>query len=250
MNRRRKTAFLASVLLALLAHGGCGGGNSANTTNGDSENRQVRNCGGNWESLPLEDLPERDPEALWPRDGMRMAWAEFWISWRTKEHSRCRLLLTRDLKTWQVGGESTAFEHYQQANLAEWNSQVTFCVEFEEEGKRWRSRPRTVVFGKGARFSGRELHVEIAPEGTTQHSLRLEGRNPVRVGAGGWKHAGFPEDVWVGYAPQPGDDEGGEVLLIVQGEQIPAEGCAGYLEVFDPVGRTYDRVRIVLSHKP
>jgi hypothetical protein len=194
-------------------------------------------------TVPLEPLPELDPLGLWPRDAQGIAAAQFWVMWETTEFSRCRLLVTRNQRDWHDLGSTAGKAHYLPVNFGDFDSQLSFAVEFEARGKRYRSRPRSVKFARGTAFARREMHLKPGNEPMATHQLELIG------GGGGLSQENFrsyffPEDLQPFVIP---GSSGAVMFGVGSPGAIPAAGCAGFIEVFDPASVTSDRMLIQLS---
>jgi hypothetical protein len=202
-----------------------------------------------YQAVPFEKLPELDPLGLWPRNGQRMSSVEFWVMWQTAGFSKCRLLGTSDQRDWFDLGSTGGEDHCLQASLAYFGSAVTFAVEFDAGGTRYRSAPRTVYFGQGAHFA-RRSH-EFTPGDAPGQTFPLEvfGRNPRRLSLDAFLAVWFPQELvtFVAHGREREGDDGGEVLFGVQDPAVlEGRGCQGFLEVYDVVTDTYDRTRILI----
>jgi len=199
------------------------------------------------EQVDLDPRPQWDPPELWPQDGQRMSSPEFWVLWKTDDFCDCRLLSTRDEHLWYEVGHTAGDTHYLKIDLSIYDSRVTFAVDFLREGKKYRSKPRTVTYGRGAHFSEREYRFQVAPKPEQFFSMFLRGRDPVKVPGNLYRHGWFLGDMVVGYQPMAGDDKGGEVKFYVQdGKSVPAGGCVGWVEIYDEIGDSRDRTLVHL----
>lgn len=201
-----------------------------------------------YEEVALDQRPQRDPAYLWPQTGQRMSSARFWVLWKTDDFCDCRLLATKDQHLWYEVGHTGGDTHYLLLDLAMFDSSLTFAVDFTHEGQKYRSKPRHVTFGRGIHFAERQYNFKVAPQRDQQYSLFLRGRDPIKVPGTGFRHGWFTGDMVVYYSPQPGDEKGGEMIFGVQeGARVPADGCAGFVEVYDEIGDSRDRVLIHLK---
>ncbi|MBX3473749.1 MAG: hypothetical protein KF754_05155 [Planctomycetes bacterium] len=249
-------ASLATIALAMLIlfawsqwRGAPARGNQA--ANHAPPPANLPDAGLKYEQVVLEDLPQRDPSNLWPQHGHRMSSPEFWVLWKTDDFCDCRLIATKNDRLWYEVGHTGGDTHYLAIDLAQFDSSVTFAVDFTHEGKRYRSRPRSVSFGRGAQFSRRQYNFLVAPLPNQTFGLFMDGRDPIKVPGRGFKHGWFGGDLVVYYSPQPGDEKGGEIIFGVQdGTQIPADGTVGWLEMYDELANTRDRTVIHLKRKP
>lgn len=200
-----------------------------------------------YEAVPLEKLPELDPLGLWPRDGQRMSSVEFWVMWRTTGFSKCRLLATTDRRDWFDLGSTGGEDHYLQASLAYFGSAVSFAVEFDAGGTRYRSAPRTVYFGQGAHFTRRSFEFSLGDGKNQTFPIEVFGRNPRRLPLDSFIGVWFPDDLvtFVGHGREREGDDGGEIAFGVQDPAVlNGQGCMGFLEMYDVVTDTYDRAQI------
>lgn len=203
-----------------------------------------------YEETTLESRPLYDPPYVWPDDGMRMSSGEFWVMWQTREFSKCRLLGTKNQRLWYDLGTTGGTSHYLKVDLGFFESRVTFAIDFTQDGESYRSRPRTVSFGKGANFAQRQYAFTAEYVPVRKMLMAIEGRNPVEIPNSGYRHGWFPDNLSVGYAPQPGSASGGEVLFAVANpDSIPDKSCVGWVQVFDELAVTYDRTIIKLSKR-
>jgi hypothetical protein len=196
-----------------------------------------------YESTPFEDLPPMDPLGLWPRHGYRMAAAEFWVMWETNGQSSCRLLATKDHRDWYNLGRTSGEKHFLQADLGFFDSEATFAVEFEANGTRYRSKPRTVIFGRGATFGQRRYKFTLGKESRQTWDLELIGRDATELGQDAFLTLMFPNDLTTVASPKSGD----AVTFGVYNADILKTGCVGFLEVYDARTLTYDRVLVELT---
>ncbi|MBE7491254.1 MAG: hypothetical protein HS108_05795 [Planctomycetes bacterium] len=199
------------------------------------------------EQVVLDPRPWRDPPELWPGDGQRLSSPEFWVMWETQDFSQCRLLATRDEKLWFDAGRSGGRLHYLTLDLARFDSRVTFAVDFEHEGVKYRSRPRTVSFGRGAHFDRRSHSLAVGGQTRQSLDLFLRGRDPARMPRDSFRHGWFAGvfDPW--YQPQSGTAQGGTVTLIIPDPaRVPQGDTVGWLQVYDEIADSRDRVLIFL----
>jgi len=200
-----------------------------------------------YEAVPLEKLPELDPLGLWPRDGQRISSVEFWVMWQTSGFSQCRLLATSDQRDWFDLGSTGGEDHFLQASLAYFGSSMTFAVEFDAGGTRYRSAPRTVHFGQGAHFTRRSYEFTLGDGLNQTFPIEVFGRNPRRLSLDAFKSVWFPDGLvtYVGHGREREGNDGGEVAFGVQDPALlEGRGCQGFLEMYDVVTDTYDRTRI------
>jgi hypothetical protein len=197
-----------------------------------------------YEATPFEKLPPMDPPGLWPYDGYRMAAAEFWVMWETNSQSPCRLLATKDRRDWYNLGRTSGQKHFLQADLGFFDSRATFAVEFEANGTRYRSKPRTVAFGKGASFGQRRYKFTLGKDPHQTWDLELTGRDATELSQEAFLTTMFPQDLVTFVMPPQAADT---VTFGVNNADVLKTGCAGFLEVYDARTRTYDRVLIELT---
>ncbi|MEZ5993275.1 MAG: hypothetical protein R3E76_13110 [Planctomycetota bacterium] len=253
--------LIASLIVIALAWGGLalwkfssapskgGGGNVvANTDNGAGDapgNTDSSDL--EYETVPLEDLPELDPLGLWPNDGMRISSIECWVMWQTTGFSRCRLLGTSDKVNWVDLGSTGGERHFLKLDLSYFGSKAFFAVEFDAGGKRYRSKPRAVKFGQGAYFRQREYRLTLSGEMNQVWSVGLLG-DVGHLSMESFRTTYFPEDLVTFVAPPKVDDNGGEVPFGVQ-DSAPLGGndTSGFIQIYDASGDTYDRVLIELN---
>lgn len=202
--------------------------------------------GQQYEIVNLDPRPTSDPVYLWPDDGKRMSSPEFWVMWKTQSFSDCRLIATKDGKLWHELGNTGGKSHYLGVDFGFFGSKVTFCVDFTQDGKKYRSKPRTVTLGTGAWFDRRQYTFVHDGNDQTFFTAHLFGRDPARISTRGFLHGWFTDDLVVYYSPQPGDSNGGDIKLGVSnpGAIAQGDGGLGFLEVYDDVGNTYDRTMI------
>lgn len=236
------------ALAGALLFAACGGGGAANSNTPRTNTVTPKPaCGPKFVRVELENLDSRDPPYLWPPNNARLAGEPFWGIWKTHDHSPSQMLLSADGKLWHAFGDSTASVHDRQVELARFNSRVMFCVEFEENGKRYRSRVRSAEFGKGAHFKDREVRMVVEPKPDQRHEIELVGANPLAIDGGDYQFAQVPEGMYIGCAPRLGEDNGGKVVLVVDGRTVPQGGAACYLQVADRRTDTLDRIKIVIE---
>ncbi|MCA8916624.1 MAG: hypothetical protein KDB90_14555 [Planctomycetes bacterium] len=200
-----------------------------------------------YEQVPLEKLPELDPIGLWPRDGLRVSGVTFWTMWQTSEHAKCRLLATSDGRVWHDIGSTAGETHFLETDLAYFNGKVRIAVEFDERGTRYRSAPRTVNFGQGAHFAQREYQFTLGA-GKAEWAFEIVGRSVRDLGREPCLAIGFPGDSeLVPYTSLNPDSPDDSILFGVQHPEVVKEGVAGFLQVYDVVTNTYDRVLVRLK---
>ena len=198
-----------------------------------------------WVSTMLEDLPPLDPLGLWPRDGQRIASAEFNVMWETTDHADCRLLVSTDRRDWYSMGHTGGKLHFLPVNFGDFDSELSFAVEFDFQGKRYRSAARTIRYGHGARFGQREYRF-IVRNNEERFSLGVEGRDPADLPQSAFLTGWFPPDLGTGFLPGAG--EGGDTkVLMVSNADVFENHALGWLEMYDAAADTYDRVLIHLG---
>jgi len=198
-----------------------------------------------YDIAPLEDLPALDPLGLWPRDGYRLSAPEFWVMWETSKHCDCRLLASKGDGDWYVLGRTAGTSHFLRANLAYFDSKLSFAVEFEAGGKRYRSKPRGVSFGYGASFGQRRYKFRVT-EDNQMWPLEIAGREASELGQEAFLSSGGLAQLTTFVLPNPAEPD--TVRFGVQRvAELTGEGCTGFLEVFDARSNTYDRVLIELT---
>lgn len=242
------TCALALGLIALWGLVSPGKAPVGNNAPGNAPPANGPACSGlAYEIVELEELPAGEPAYLWPRNGQRVASPEVWVIWETFGQARCRLLVRGDKKLWHDAGSSVGTRHALTVNLADFGSTATFCLDFEQDGKRLRSAPRTVTFARGARFELRKAAFSTAP-GQQSWPLNIVGADPVRLTGDSFVNALFPESVTVFAVPRPGSEAGGIVDVgITDGLGVPAGGCTGYLEMHDTAADTVDRMQVTFT---
>jgi hypothetical protein len=133
-------------------------------------------------------------------------------------------------------------------DLSFFDGRVTFAIDFTHEGRKVRSRPRTVSFGVGASFAMREHPYKVGGAENQEFELALENRDPGRISPEDFRVGWFPPSLVVYHIPKPGSDAGGSVILGVQNPAaLPPGGCVGWFQVFDSIAGTYDRSLVRLS---
>lgn len=253
--------LIASLVVIALAMGALAAWKHLGGTTGPApanDNRPAANLppsngestGLKYEAVPFEKLPELDPLGLWPRDGQRISSVEFWVMWQTTSFSKCRLLATSDRHDWFDLGRTGGEDHFLQASLAYFGSSVTFAVEFDANGTRYRSAPRTVYFGQGAHFTRRSYEFTLGESPGQTFPIEVFGRNPRRLPLDAFLGVWFPDDLvtFVGHGREREDDNAGEIAFGVQEPGVlNGQGCMGFLEMYDVVTDTYDRAQITFS---
>ncbi|MCB9933699.1 MAG: hypothetical protein H6841_09780 [Planctomycetes bacterium] len=243
---------LAMGALAAWKHLGGAGGARRNADNLPTANLSPGSGAGSgleYETVPLEELPALDPLGLWPRDGQRISSVDFWVMWQTTGFSKCRLLASSDKRDWYDLGATGGEEHYLPLNIAYFGSQVSFAVEFQAGGIRYRSTPRTVYFGQGAHFASRRQEFTLVDVPNQTFPVTVFGRNPRRLSLDSFTFGFFPEDLvpFVAHGSPREDDDGGDILVGVQDPSAVKGASVGYLEMYDVVTDTYDRTLITLN---
>jgi hypothetical protein len=249
--------LIASLVVIAIAMGGLalwksGGQSKGNGNQPAPANMPSSNADPNgllYEQVPLEDLPELDPIALWPRDGLRVSAVTFWASWQTSEQSACRLIATSDGKLWHDIGSTAGTTHYLETDLAYFSGEVRIAVEFTERGERYRSRPRTVHFGQGAHFAQREYQYTLSGTAAQSWPIEVVGRDVRSLGgAEACTAIDFPKAnelvPTISLNAASPDDT---VLFGVQHPEVVKGGVSGFLQVYDPVTNTYDRALVRLK---
>jgi hypothetical protein len=197
-----------------------------------------------YEWTKLEQLPPMDPLGLWPRDGARLSAPEFWIMWNTNKHVECRLLATKDRRDWYNLGRTAGEKHFLTANLGYFDSSLAFSVEFEENGKRYRSKSREVSFGKGAAFGQRRYKFTLGKPEQQIWELEIIGGDASALGQEAFLTTMFPDDLVTFVVPTTSTDT---VKFGINNAGLVEPGCSGFLEVYDNRTGTYDRVLIELN---
>ncbi|MCB9893259.1 MAG: hypothetical protein H6839_02295 [Planctomycetes bacterium] len=247
--------LIASLIVIAIAMGGLALWKSGSAPSGEGNDDQPANLppgnatpnGQQYETVPLEKLPPLDPIDLWPRDGLRVSGVTFWTMWQTSGQSKCRLLASSDGHNWHDIGSTAGERHFLETDLAYFSGEVKIAVEFDERGKRYRSAPRTVRFGQGAHFAQREYQFTIGI-GKSEWAFEIVGRKVRDLGREPFLAVDFPEaNELVPYtSPDPSSPDD-SILFGVQHPEVIREGVAGFLQVYDPVTNTYDRVLVRLK---
>lgn len=250
--------LIASLAMIALALGGMavwkfaggkpskGKGNSANTP-GHNGGTRTGSDGVEWVSTELEDLQPLDPLGLWPRDGQRIASAEFNVMWETSEHADCRLLVSTNRQTWYAMGHTGGTRHFLPVNFGDFESTLSFAVEFDDRGKRYRSKARTVSFGNGARFERMEHRFTIRGDGQQQFEVAIDGRDPTGLPQSAYLWGWLDEDVSPGVVPGKSTQGGGTILVVLMTTDSIENSAHGWLELYDAAANTYDRTLIYLG---
>ncbi|MHC4839644.1 MAG: hypothetical protein ACYTDT_01605 [Planctomycetota bacterium] len=225
---------LAGIWLWQSGLGQSGSGNGSGNT---PKANLPQGNGLEYESKPLEDLPEYDPDYLWPLNGKRMAAPVFPVIWETEEFSACRLLVKTGPKVWANVGNSAGRRHALWVDLSKFQSTATFCVEFEHGSDKYRSKPRTVKFGAGVSFKQREFSFDLQEIGRQEFTLGLAGRRIDRLNIENFQHARFDESVKLAHKQPDGD----KLTIILYNPEAFSESSYGFFEVHDAVSDTVDR---------
>jgi hypothetical protein len=198
--------------------------------------------------LKLEELPTLDPLGLWPRNGQRIASPEFNVMWETAEPAQCRLIVSTNGRDWYSMGRTHGTRHFLPVNFGDFDSVLTFAVEFEAQGQRYRSKARSVGFGRGARFSQREHRFRLSELDSQGFPVEIAGRDPTGLPSNAFLTGWFPIELGTGVLPGESGTDGGSITFVVTSAgMLPQLGAHGYLELYDTVGDTHDRTLIFLS---
>lgn len=246
---------IVSLLIAALAFGAMASWKYLNSDSRDRTNRAAEKApasnssheGYEFEITPMEDLPTLEPSSLWPQDGRRMSAPEFWVIWTTSEFSKCRLWASHGERDWIEIGNTAGQEHYLLIDLSEFDSEVSFMVDFDLRGKRYRSAKRRVSYGRGANFKQREYRIDIDEPGADEGSVMgMRGRDTRQLSSGDFSFYMFP-DITL-YALADRRDSSDQIRLFVQNPgEVPLEGCVGFMEVYDRSSASYDRALVQLT---
>ncbi|MCA8912548.1 MAG: hypothetical protein KDB82_12650 [Planctomycetes bacterium] len=226
--------------------GGCNvavpGGNE---TDGPASNSE--SDGFEYETVPLDDLPALDPLGLWPNDGMRISSPDVWVMWQTTGYSRCRLLGRTGPQNWVDLGNTSGHDHYLPLDLAYFGSEATFAVEFETNGKRYRSKPRTIHFAQGSHFASRSWQFKPSDEPNQTWAIALAGDTHMLTDES-FRTTFFPDALVTFCAPPETSEDGGRVRFgITDPAGIGGAGCVGFLQLYDTRTDAYDRTLIQLT---
>lgn len=255
---RKWKPLIASMLVIAIALGGMAAWEFADSdraaSNGAQDNAATNregpstdDAGFEWETAELEALPPLDPLGLWPRDGQRVASAEFNVMWETSGRSECRLLVSTDRRTWYVMGHTSGSRHFLPLNFGDFESTLSFAVEFDDRGGRYRSKARTVSFGKGAHFPLLEHRFTVRGSDIQQFDVGIRGRDPSTLPSSAFLSGWFELDLGVGVLPGDVEEGGGTILFVLATPDKVESGALGWLEVYDAAANTYDRVLIHLG---
>lgn len=220
---------------------------SGNRPSGNSANTPANNGGdvisvdGEWKTVRLRELPSLDPEGLWPDHGTRVSDPNLWVGWRTREHASCRVIARTHTSSWFEVGATKAYTHNLKLDLSRFDDEAWFCVEWNEDGREYRSHERLVSFGRGPSFAQREYRFRAKPNDHLEVELlgELGGLN-----ADAFFTSLFPENVACYTIPVLHQRK--LMLGVADPAQIPAPACIGFLELRDPASGTRDRVLIEL----
>jgi hypothetical protein len=200
-----------------------------------------------WVETQLEPRQTLDPNSLWPRRGYRVAHPLVWVTWETGLQSQGRLIARGKRTPWYELGHTESRIHYLPLDLAVFDGEVEYKVEFEAFGDKWRSEAKPISYGAGVHFVQRRYRFTLGERGEQRFRVRLEGGDPTRLGAEAFRQRFFPENVITYVIPIEGDAQGGEVYFAVQEAfTVLKPGCIGFLEVFDTTAHTYDQILIEL----
>ncbi|MEE9312852.1 MAG: hypothetical protein V3V10_10640 [Planctomycetota bacterium] len=240
-------AIIIVVVLGLLGIWAWQAFGQGSTSDGQNTEKLPNNSTGNngpkYINKPFENLPEWDPDYLWPLNGKRMSSPEFPVIWQTEEFSACRLLIQTGPKLWANVGNSAGRRHLVWVDLSKFKSRATFCVEFERRGERFRSKPREVSFGAGARFSQRRYEFDLTRDQEQIFQLQLEGKGVKHLGIESFQHARFEEAVKLAHLTP----EGGNLRIVLYNADVFKETEYGYFEVLDSVNNTIDRCMVTFK---
>lgn len=238
--------MLVCVALMLAACGGNGGVNEpvANKPANAPPAQKLE-----YDRVALAKLTTRDPPYLWPRDKMRLSATEFWVIWKTNEFVPGQLIATKDEKLWYDLGQSAATLHYLPADLVKFDSALTFCVEFEEEGERFRSKPRSVRFGAGVRFAQRRLQCVVERAENQTFWVRTEAGDLQGLTTEDFRFALLPESMTIYGRPHRESESSGRLELVIDGRTVPGKGCTGFWEIRDSRTDTWDRLLLEITVK-
>lgn len=241
-----RSALLVMFALTLAA---CGGGQANNAPRSNNPINAPPKEDIKFERVPLEELPERDPPYVWPSDGFRMAADLFWVSWKTSEFVPSRLIASRDGKLWYDLGSTVNLVHYLPVDLAGFGSDVLFSIEFEEQGRKFRSRPRRVKYGAGIRYGVRELDVTLEARPDQKVELTVEGGDLQGLSADDFWFALLPDELRIYGLPRRDSETSGRIELVIDGATLPKDGCWGFMEMRDSRRDTRDRVLLKFRRK-
>lgn len=224
---------------------GSGGNVVANTGNDAVDSAGTTDSGElEYETVPLEDLPELDPLGLWPNDGMRISSIECWVMWQTTGFSRCRLLGTSDKVNWVDLGSTGGDRHFLKLDLSYFGSKAFFAVEFDAGGKRYRTKPRFIKFAQGVYFRQREYRLTLSGEVNQVWPVELLG-DVGHLSMESFRTTYFPEDLVTFVAPPKVKANSAEVPFGIQ-DPAPLGGndTSGFIQLYDVLADTYDRALI------
>lgn len=196
-----------------------------------------------YEQQPLEKLPEHSPKYFWPLNGKRMASPVFPVLWKTNKSVRSRLLKRSPQGNWVGGDDSFGIQHVAWIDLSKYDSEVTFCVEFESGDTKFRSSPRTVSFGGGARFSARKYRFALGDNDVQTFLLEIEGRGVRHLNWDSFQHARFPESLALGHEKP----KAGQLKIVISNASSIEYTTTGYFEVIDSVNNTIDRCMVTFT---
>jgi hypothetical protein len=241
--------MLPAISCLLLAACGGGSGNAASNNSGNEPSNVPPNSGLAFERVTLEKRTTRDPPYLWPKDGMRLSATIPWVIWKTDEFSAGQLIASKDRKLWYDLGQTASIIHYLPVDLGKFDSELSFCVEFEEGGERFRSKAREVRFGAGVRFATRRLDCAVQRAENQVFTLKTEAGDLKGLSADDFRFALLPEGLVLYGRPFPETESTGRLELVIDGRTVPGKGCAGFWEIRDSRADTWDRVLIVITVK-
>jgi hypothetical protein len=211
---------LASALLALLA--ACGPGNTANHQPKVNAPPHPEGTGFKYQRVPLENLPEKDPLYLAPRHGENLTNSSFWVVWETPDVSKTRLICSRDGQLWYDMGLFISWGQGERVEFAPFSGNVRFCVEYDEDGKRWRSPPRQVSLAPGARFASSERSIEVKRGKAMTFEVGLAGEAVDRLTVDDviWRAVPESTTLGLGVVGHAGEHTGPNVRLSLDGATL------------------------------
>ena len=244
--------LIASFVVIAIAFGGLAlwkvrsapAGNGAGNATGNLPPSNSPASGLQYETAVLDDLPALEPLGMWPRDGQRVSGVTFWTMWQTSGYSKCRLIASSDGQYWHDIGSTGGETHFLEVDLAYFQGEVQIAVEFDERGERYRSKPRTIRFGQGGHFAQREYQYMLNGQSPQTWGLEIVGRGVRDLGTEPFLTYLFPDGLVPYTSPSSQDDS---IVFGVQNPDTVREACAGFLQVYDGVTDTYDRVLIRLK---
>ncbi len=244
-----KWILMGMMALILAACGGGGtGGNTPNAANVSPSN-EAPASGLEFERVPFDELPTREPTYLWPSNGARLSSDRVWVIWKTAELVPARLLGTKDKRLWYELAVTAAKVHFAELPLDKFDSRAVFCVDYEEEGKRFRSALHEVRFGNGIRFAQRECKINIEAKPDQRATLAVENGDLGGLGQDDYLFALAPDNLRIYGLPHRDDAKSGTIELVIDGSTVPGKSCILFMEIRDPRTNTRDRTKLVISVK-